>query len=797
MRPFIPKGWTKKLLIVGEAPGEDEDERTHIPFTGDSGRLLHRLLRRAGYAPDDVAFTNANRCRPPHNLTPSMSQVRDCRPFLLRTLQALAPRYVIGMGRNALRALLNRGSDLAIANYRGRLLEVPGIDGALPEKPKVWITYHPAAVVRGAVELEERILEDLRRKWTEFHPHPPSALPSVKKGVLSVDTEYGADRTLLNVGLADSESALGIDVQEEREWKSITQSRLNRATYIAGHSIFGDILKLKENGVGLKSSWITGENVLCSLLTSRMRDETLPSYELENLLLSRYPTQPWKLASSLVLKKTHDMSCVPSTVRSERTRLDAWAVLPILRENKSLLRTPLSRFTHRIAATLSRIELVGAVIDLREFEGLGQKYGEELLDLEAQLRVVATNAGLTEFSPTNDGHVRALLYDKFKLKPPGYTKKRREPSVTKLALNSLNHPIAELLIKYSAYDKLFRTNYLGVRPLIVSVTDLLGYLPFNFNPLGTETGRRSSHDPNSQNWPRSIRRIVCSRYLGGQIGAFDYSSLEMRIMAWLAKDDKLMYYFTKGGGYIGIAKELLGFEPKKDTPAYVAVKSLVLGTDYNMQEWKFAKTLWDGVKTSPTTWQEIRLSPTWREHLKQAARLRRSYLDRFPGLKRYMEAREEELLTGGAVASATGRIRHLPCRAGRETPGYPHLLNQAINFPVQSLASDVTGSALIDVERELLSYYLMSYDEYLTLLLETQKKYLTSQGKGDILPTYSPATVCFNEVHDNLVFDVHPSRVKDHDLIRETMQAAPSLKKLLPGFDIPLSVNAKISDRWE
>ena len=122
MRPFVPKGYTGRLLVVGEAPGKEEDDpRANRPFVGPAGKLLRAMLRECDYRDVDVAFVNAVRCRPPNNATPTMRQVRCCRPFLLQTIETLPPSAtVVGMGATALRALTNNGSRQNVTAERGR-----------------------------------------------------------------------------------------------------------------------------------------------------------------------------------------------------------------------------------------------------------------------------------------------------------------------------------------------------------------------------------------------------------------------------------------------------------------------------------------------------------------------------------------------------------------------------------------------------------------------------------------------------------------------------------------------------
>jgi DNA polymerase len=121
MSAQIPPDWTRRILLVGEAPGAHEDQTSQHPFSGKSGTLLRQTLADAGFGEGDVAFTNSVRCRPPGNGTPTMTQIRCCRPFLLTELDDLAPQAVLGVGTTAARALTNNGA-ATVQALRGRWL---------------------------------------------------------------------------------------------------------------------------------------------------------------------------------------------------------------------------------------------------------------------------------------------------------------------------------------------------------------------------------------------------------------------------------------------------------------------------------------------------------------------------------------------------------------------------------------------------------------------------------------------------------------------------------------------------
>lgn len=131
-RPFmqatVPPRWTGELYVLGEGAGADEDNRTGRQFTGKSGQIIREELQRAGVPEEDVIWDNIVKCRPPGNATPSMEQIRCCRPFLLWNLEHYRPRAVLALGTSAAKGLTNDGQATVTA-LRGRLLEIPGLKG--------------------------------------------------------------------------------------------------------------------------------------------------------------------------------------------------------------------------------------------------------------------------------------------------------------------------------------------------------------------------------------------------------------------------------------------------------------------------------------------------------------------------------------------------------------------------------------------------------------------------------------------------------------------------------------------
>jgi len=147
-----------RWLVVGEAPGEQEDQQGE-PFVGAAGQLLDRMLAALGLTraadgpqpPEQrVYIANTLKCRPPRNRNPAAEELAQCEPFLVRQIELLQPRLILAMGRFAVQALLR--TDEPIGRLRGRVHRYQGV-------PLV-VTYHPAYLLRN--------LPDKARAWEDL-----------------------------------------------------------------------------------------------------------------------------------------------------------------------------------------------------------------------------------------------------------------------------------------------------------------------------------------------------------------------------------------------------------------------------------------------------------------------------------------------------------------------------------------------------------------------------------------------------------------------------------------------------
>lgn len=131
------------LLVVGEAPGADEDAQGE-PFVGRAGQLLNAILRGLRWQRSDVYIANVLKCRPPNNRDPAPEEAAHCLPYLHRQIELIAPRMMLAVGRIAAQNLL--ATDTPIGKLRGVLHRFG--PGGVP----LIVTYHPAYLLRSPGE---------------------------------------------------------------------------------------------------------------------------------------------------------------------------------------------------------------------------------------------------------------------------------------------------------------------------------------------------------------------------------------------------------------------------------------------------------------------------------------------------------------------------------------------------------------------------------------------------------------------------------------------------------------------
>ena len=141
-----------KWLIIGEAPGADED-REGEPFVGRAGRLLNSMLHSIGLERASVYIANVLKCRPPANRDPSGAEAAQCLPYLEEQIALLEPKLILVVGRIAAHNLLR--TDIALGRLRQKVHEFG------TKRIPLVVTYHPAYLLRTPSE-KRKAWEDLK-----------------------------------------------------------------------------------------------------------------------------------------------------------------------------------------------------------------------------------------------------------------------------------------------------------------------------------------------------------------------------------------------------------------------------------------------------------------------------------------------------------------------------------------------------------------------------------------------------------------------------------------------------------
>ncbi len=159
--PVIGQGSHQaNIIFVGEAPGANED-KTGVPFCGQSGNFLNELLDSIGIKREDVYICNILKCRPPNNRDPLMDEIKLCTPYLEKQIEAIKPKVIGTLGNYATGFILRKyGLDhevKGIGQIHSKVFEVDVSFGKL----KIIPLYHPAAAVYNA-NMKDILKEDFK-----------------------------------------------------------------------------------------------------------------------------------------------------------------------------------------------------------------------------------------------------------------------------------------------------------------------------------------------------------------------------------------------------------------------------------------------------------------------------------------------------------------------------------------------------------------------------------------------------------------------------------------------------------
>lgn len=392
-----------------------------------------------------------------------------------------------------------------------------------------------------------------------------------------------------------------------------------------------------------------------------------------------------------------------------------------------------------LVKVLAEMELNGIAVDKKHLEEMSKEIG-------VRIEVVAKNiyhlAG-EEFNINSPKQLGTILFERLAL--PVMKKTKTGYSTDAEVLDNLSglHPIVDAILEYRMLSKLQSTYLEGMMPLIDKETNRIYS---HFQQLVTTTGRLSSTEPNLQNIPvrtelgKRIREFFVPGKGYDYIMSFDYSQVELRILAHISEDALFIEAFKQGQDiHTRTASEV--FEVPLESVSSEQrgrAKAVNFGIAYGISDYGLARDL--GITRT------------------EAGSYIKNYFDRYSGIKNYMEKTVEEAKEHGYVKTMFKRIRYLPEINDRNFNRRSFAERTAINTPIQGTAADVIKYAMVQVAQ------LLKDEKFKSRMLI--------------------------QVHDELVFEVVKEEVDTiTELVKEKMQQAADLS-------VPLIVDAEIGKNW-
>ncbi len=393
-----------------------------------------------------------------------------------------------------------------------------------------------------------------------------------------------------------------------------------------------------------------------------------------------------------------------------------------------------------LVPVLARIERHGVLIDAAMLRAQGEELGHQIEAVERQAFEVAGGA----FNLASPKQIQEILFERQGL-PVLQKTPKGQPSTAESVLQdlALDYPLPQLILEHRALSKL-KSTYTDRLPELVHPKT--GRIHTSYHQAVAATGRLSSSNPNLQNIPvrteagRRIRQAFIAPP-GCKLVAADYSQIELRILAHLSGDERLIEAFRDGLDiHRATAAEIFGVAlDQVDGDQRRSAKAINFGLIYGMSSFGLARQI--GVTRNAA-----------QEYMDR-------YFARYPGVQRFMEETRKLAAGQGYVETLFGRRLYLSEIQSRNRQRREYAERAAINAPMQGTAADIIKRAMLRIDAWL------------------------RDGNDDIH--------MIMQVHDELVFEVPEARCDDAVIaIAREMAAAAELR-------IPLVVDTGVGENWD
>ncbi|MDD3314717.1 MAG: DNA polymerase I [Syntrophaceticus sp.] len=392
-----------------------------------------------------------------------------------------------------------------------------------------------------------------------------------------------------------------------------------------------------------------------------------------------------------------------------------------------------------LSAVLAKMEFQGVKLDLARLGEMSIDLGKQLLTLTEDIYFLA-GEGFNINSPKQLAHI---LFEKIKLPVIKKTKTGYSTNAEVLEKLAPLHPMPAKLLEYRQLAKLKSTYVDGLQSLVDTRT---GKVHTTFNQTITATGRLSSTEPNLQNIPirdelgRKIRQAFIPSEPGWVLMAADYSQIELRVMAHMSQDSRMLDDFRHGEDiHTRTAASIFGVAQEDVTPELRRkAKGVNFGIIYGITDYGLAR--------------DVHVS---RE---EAGQYIENYFLHYPGVKRFIDQTIIDAREKGYVQTLFNRRRYLPdlLSSNRNVRAFGE--RTAVNTPIQGSAADIIKLAMLRIHQELQEKGLMA-----RLLLQ---------------------------VHDELIFELPAKELESLvSLVRSGMENVVEL-------DVPLNVDIEAGHNW-
>ncbi len=409
-------------------------------------------------------------------------------------------------------------------------------------------------------------------------------------------------------------------------------------------------------------------------------------------------------------------------------------------ENTPSLETLFEDIERPLIGVLTRMEETGVLLDTDLLSRLSREFADKMHEFETKAHEVAGGP----FNIGSPKQLQEILFDKLGLPVLRKTPKG-QPSTAEDVLAELaeDYQLPRLVLDYRALQKL-KSTYTDTLPREVNPNT--GRVHTSYHQAVAVTGRLASSDPNLQNIPvrnaegRRIRQAFIAPD-GYRLLAADYSQIELRIMAHLSGDKRLLNAFAEDRDiHQATAAEVLGIEPDEvSTEQRRSAKAVNFGLIYGMSAFGLARQL--GID---------------RDEAQNYVDL---YFARYPGVKEYMDNTRQQARDQGYVETVFGRRLYLPEIHARNYQRRQYAERSAINAPMQGTAADIIKRAMISVQ--------------------------------DWLSNASVDARLIMQVHDELVLEVAEDKVDtvSKEVTKHMADAAT--------LDVPLKVDVGSGTNWD